>query len=58
MASPIQINNYDPRIGQRQALALHGAAVTRDYIAEPRLGTTTKTFNHYSPIFLFLPLRL
>ena len=32
------VNNFDPRITKSEANVLHSAAVTRDYIAQPRLG--------------------
>lgn len=41
MATPIKVDNYDPRISTNEARALHAAAVTRDYIAEPRMDYRT-----------------
>lgn len=41
MAASIKINDYDPRISSSEARALHAAAVTRDYIAEPRMDYRT-----------------
>ena len=41
MATSIKIGNYDPRISKNEARALHAAAVTRDYIAEPRMDYRT-----------------
>ena len=40
-ASTIQVDNFDPRISKNEARALHAAAVTRDYIAEPRMDYRT-----------------
>lgn len=41
MASTIKVDNFDPRISSNEARALHAAAVTRDYIAEPRMDYRT-----------------
>lgn len=41
MAASIKINDYDPRLSANEARALHAAAVTRDYIAEPRMDYRT-----------------
>lgn len=41
MASTIKVDNFDPRISSNEARALHAAAVTRDYVAEPRMDYRT-----------------
>jgi V-type H+-transporting ATPase subunit B len=41
MASTIKVDNYDPRISSNEARVLHAAAVTRDYVAEPRMDYRT-----------------
>lgn len=41
MAASIKINNFNPRISENEARALHASAVTRDYIAEPRMDYRT-----------------
>ena len=41
MASTIKVDNFDPRISSNEARVLHAAAVTRDYVAEPRMDYRT-----------------
>lgn len=41
MASSVKISNYDPRVTPNEAKILHASAVTRDYIAEPRMDYRT-----------------
>ena len=41
MASTIKVDNFDPRISSNEARVFHAAAVTRDYVAEPRMDYRT-----------------
>lgn len=40
-AETIKISHHDPRITANEAKVLHAAAVTRDYVAEPRMDYRT-----------------
>lgn len=50
--------NFDPRISKSEANVLHSAAVTRDYIAQPRLGKNRDEQEEQFLVMLHLSFRL